>query len=332
MFKSSYFYLLRTIRPYQLMCLVCRQASGFGNEPRDRKLKKILAAIRKNPDQPITLRCRVEGTYDFQNPGNEDDTPEGELFNLKRDLDIIQRLGLTPGATHPARDLLRRLFKNITMAKGFCGYETATSAAWRGCSLATSGQYEKAIAVGLTAIIPPRDPKKKERAKKESVEAMYRAGILEIRPHHLMCMTCFHKGRKALAPIAEDNLFEAIDIIRKNPEIPVRLVKANVCMLCPPCHAWNPKTGKCFAGCGLRDQKKDLDVLQKTGLQYGDVPSARELFRRLYAAVHSTKEVCGCGDGIARSPEWDGCGREGNEAYVKGRSAGLGIPGLEVTK
>jgi len=55
------------IRPYQLMCIVCRQAAGFGDEPRDLKLKKILAAVRKKPERLLTLRCNVESTYDFQN-------------------------------------------------------------------------------------------------------------------------------------------------------------------------------------------------------------------------------------------------------------------------
>jgi len=316
------------IRPYQLMCVVCGQSSGFNAEPRGRKLRQIMTAIQKNPDRPITLCCNVEGTYDYQNPGKEDDTPEGELFNLKRDLDIIQRLGLTPGATRPAYVLFERLFKSITTSKGLCRCETSASAVWRGCPLAAEGHYEKGLAAGLAVIIPPRDPAEKERAKKESVAQMYRAGTLAIRPHHLMCMTCFHGGREKLAPIAEDNLFEAIDIIRKNPAIPVKLVHAGDCVICPPCHSWNPRLGKCVGGCELRDQKKDLDVLQKTGLQYGDVLPGRELFRRLFAAIRSTKEVCGFGDGITRSPEWNSCGINGNEAYVKGRARGLGIPGL----
>jgi hypothetical protein len=35
----------------------------------------------------------------------------------------------------------------------------------------------------------------------------------------------------------------------------------------------------------LRDQKKDLDVLQKLGLKYGDTLPARRLLKRLYG-VH----------------------------------------------
>jgi hypothetical protein len=317
-----------TVRPYQLMCLVCRQAAGFGEDPRDRQLQRILTALRRNPDRPLTLRCNVAGTYAYQNPGRDDDTPEGALFNLKRDLDLLQRLGLTPGATRPARELLTRLFATITTSRGFCAYDTVTSPTWQGCPEAASGHYEQGVAAGLAALLPPRDPESLDRAKQESAAAMHRAGVLEIRPHHLMCMTCFHDGRVDLAPIPEDNLFEAIDLLQKNPEIPVKLVTADVCTICPPCPGWNPQTRKCVAGCDLRDQKKDLDVLQKLDLQYGDVLPARELLRRLYAAVHSTREICGWGDGIVRSPEWSVCHAPESEAYARGRAAGLGLPSV----
>ena len=42
-----------SIRPYQLMCLVCRQAAGFEGDARDAKLKEMLAAIRKKPERPV---------------------------------------------------------------------------------------------------------------------------------------------------------------------------------------------------------------------------------------------------------------------------------------
>jgi hypothetical protein len=79
---------------------------------------------------------------------------------------------------------------------------------------------------------------------------------------------------------------------------------------------------------GLRDQKKDLDVLQLLGLQYGDTLPARKLYERLFAAVEDTTQVCGYGDGVARSPEWSVCrGSEGSEQYHRARAARLGLPG-----
>ena len=178
-----------------------------------------------------------------------------------------------------------------------------TSDTWRGCAQAGSGNYEKGRALGINAIIPPRDPQEKAQSKQASAAAIYQAPTLRIRPHHLLCMSCFHGGKdKKLAPIAEDNLFEAIDVIQKQPDIPVTLI-AGVCMICPPCGKYDPANKLCVGGhsMALRDQKKDLDVLQKLGLKYGDTLPARQLFQLLYERILSTREICGYGDGEVRA-------------------------------
>jgi hypothetical protein len=283
--------------------------------------------MRRDPNIPLTLRCHADSAYGYQNPGRDDDTPEGALFNEKRDLDVLQRLGLVPGATRPALELLERLFRNISAVQGICGYPTATAAHWRGCPEADSGHYERGLAGGLAGVIPARDEGEKARYKKESAAAMYRAGMLQIRPHHLMCMACFHGGREELEPIAEDNLFEAIDIIQKNPDVPVTLVRG-CCMICPPCGRYDPQRGQCAGGAGmnLRDQKKDLDVLQRLGLAYGDTLPARRLYRLLFERIPSTRQICAYGDGIARSAEWSICrDPEGSPAYGKARECGMGL-------
>lgn len=318
------------MRPYQLMCLVCRIGSGCETDLRDPALTAVLKEMRENPIVPITLRCNVDSTYRYQNPGRGADTPGGELFNDKRDLDILQRLGLVPGATRPALDLLERLLEAIPATKGICGYPESASGVWKGCPEARHGHYEKGRTKGVAAIISPRKPKEMAIAKKKSAAAMYRSDRLRIRPHHLMCMACFHAGRKEMTPIAEDNLFEAVDIIQKNPDIPVELV-AGCCMICPPCPHYHPASNLCIGGksMSLRDQKKDLDVLQKTGLRYGDILPARQIYRLLFDRIHSTTEVCGYGDGIERTPEWRVCGeKEGKTAYLKARAKKLGIKGL----
>ena len=99
-------------------------------------------------------------------------------------------------------------------------------------------------------------------------------------------------------------------------------------MICPPCSHYEPKTNLCLGGqsMALRDQKKDLDVLQKLGLKYGDTLPARRLFKRLYERIPSTRDICGYGDGEERAPEWRICGDpEGNETYRKAREAKLGV-------
>jgi hypothetical protein len=317
------------VRPYQLMCIVCRIGEGRGEDLGDARLSEILKAVRQDRKRPLSLRCNVDTVYRYQNPGQADDTPEGELFNAKRDLDIVQKLGLVPGDTRPAVDMLDRLLTNVPTARGICGYDAVTSETWRGCARAASGFYEKGRTLGIKVLLAPRDPQEKVRSKKASATAIYQAKTLRIRPHHLMCMSCFHGGAKKLSPIEEDNLFEAIDVIQKAPDIPVTLI-AGCCMICPPCSSYDPQSDLCLGGrsMALRDQKKDLDVLQKLGLKYGDTMPARQLYQLLYARIPSTRDICGYGDGQARSPEWSVCGSvQRDDAYQRARAAQLGIQG-----
>ncbi len=315
------------VRPYQLMCVVCRIGRGLTDDLGNERLSEILAAVRNEPIRPVRLRCHSDSVYRYQNPGRGDDTPEGDLFNEKRDLDIIQKLGLAPGDTRPAIDMFERLLKSVPTAMAICGYQTTTSEAWRGCARAALGDYEKGRTLGIRAIIPPREDKDKAQAKETSVEAIQQADVLLIRPHHLMCMSCFHGGKAELAPIVEDNLYEAIDAVQKSPAIPIKLVRG-CCVICPPCSHYDPESTLCIGGrsMALRDQKKDLDVLQKLGLEYGATLPAKELFALLYERIPSTRLVCAWGDGEARSPEWSVCGDpEGREPYEKAREAMLGI-------
>ena len=321
------------IRPYQLMCIVCRLGSD-GSEEYDfaERLDEILSAVRKDANRPLTLRCNVESPFAYQNPGRAWDTPEGGQFNAKRDLDILHRLGMTPGATRPAHEMFIRLFQFVPTCAEICGYAQETSEAWRGCRLAHSGNYERGWSRGVSAVVPARDEADKAAAKKASCAEMYAADILRIRPHHLMCLTCFFGGKTPPAPIQEDNLFEVIDIVQKNPEIPIELI-AGPCIICPPCKHYDKRGNLCVGkiGGGMRDEKKDLDVLRILGLSYGDRIPARELFQRVLQAIRSTREICGYGDGVERAPEWRICGgAKGSPNYTRGRAAGLDIPGVEI--
>lgn len=316
------------VRPYQLMCCVCRRGrrrdDAYYFEDR---LDAVTAAVRHDPALPLALRCNVKSVYAYQNPGHEYDTSEGELFNTRRDLDILHLLGLVPGDTRPAYEVFSRLFKYIPSCRGVCGYDEVTSDAWCGCRWADSGNYERGHETGVGALVPPRDPDEKASSKEASVRDVYAASELRIRPHHLMCMTCFHGGKETLAPIEEDNLFEAIDVVQKNPGIPITLIEGP-CIICPPCSRYDAGSNLCVSrnGMGLRDEKKDLDVLQFLGMQYGDTMPAGELFRKLYDRVQSTRQVCAYTDGVVRGEEWTICGApDGSPSYERGREAGLGV-------
>ncbi|MHB8969782.1 MAG: hypothetical protein ACYC3X_18915 [Pirellulaceae bacterium] len=318
-----------SVRPYQLLCVICRIGAGCSGDLGDPRLTAILQAVRQDPKLPLSLRCNVDTVYRYQNPGHADDTAEGELFNAKRDLDIVQKLGLVPGDSRPALDMFERVLAQIPQSHGICGYGTQTSDTWRGCSQAESGNYEKGRELGIQALIPPRDSQEKAQYKQMSAAVIYQAPALQIRPHHLLCMSCFHGGQDHLTRIEEDNLFEAIDMIQQQPDIPVTLI-AGVCMICPPCGKYDPANKLCVGGrsMALRDQKKDLDVLQKLDLKYGDTLPARKLFQLLYERILSTREICGYGDGETRATEWSICGSaEKGDAYQKARAAQLGIKG-----
>ncbi len=313
------------LRPYHLIEIVAAVGAGredFGSE----RLNAAVAAMRQKAYVPIRLRANVSSIYAFQNPGPDEDTPGGPAFNTKRDLDILQRLGLTPGAVMPAIDLFDQLITTIPTAD-ITGYGRGGSKEWPAAP-EKAPDYAKGVARGLGGLFHLRSEEEMARVKQESAQAVYDAPVLRLRPHHVMCMTCFYGARiDNLAPIKEDNLYEAIIAIQRNPDVPITLIQGP-CMICPPCHFYDAEANLCYlhVGIGLRDEKKDLDVLQLLGLQYGDTLPAREYLRLLYEHVPSTKLVCGQGDGIERSPSWRICDNpEGSERYRAGRAAGLGV-------
>ncbi len=322
------------IRPYQTLCLVCRQGCRSEALPyyHESRLDDIRGTLKANPIAPLTLRCNTDTVFRYQSPGRDYDTPEGELYNDLRDLTILQRIGAAPGTTLPAIDLFERVFEAIPTCQGICGYPQTEAPGWPRCWFADSGNYERGVAMGLGSLIPGRTPGEKAIAKKESADACYQANRLRIRPHHLLCLACFHGGRPAegLAPIEEDNLYECIGAMQRNSAIPVELVRGP-CMVCPPCSAYDPPSNLCIGGksMGLRDEKKDLDTLRMLGLRYGDTVPAGKLLQLVFNAVKSTTQVCGHGDGVERSREWRVCGGPtGAESFTRGRQAGLGVNGV----
>jgi hypothetical protein len=324
-----------TLEPYQIMCLIC-QTGGKEVKKSNMTFEKILEKIRRNPDIPITLRCNVSSVYAFQNPLKENISEEGELHKKRRNLYILQRLGLVPGATRPARQILNRLLKNITTSIEICGHEEGCLSAWKGCPYWQSGNYEAGRASGIVSIIQPRTEKEKLETKETSAKRILEAKKLLIRPHHLLCMACFYgNNMDKFEPVQEDNLYEVIKVIQANPTFPITLVEG-CCMICSPCSSYDPGKNICFGdeSMSLRDEKKDLDVLQKLNLQYGDTLPAQKIFELIFKRICSTKEICGWGDGYVRAPEWSICGCSSkyplaeyseDEPYNKGRQHRLDI-------
>ncbi len=313
-----------TLRPYQLLCLICSLGEHEALPQGDR-LSEVLETIRKTPDVPLTLCCNAGDVYVYQDPGTADDTPEGRDFNRKRDLDVLQRMNWPPGVTLPARTAIMCVMKHITTVAGICGYGTATSAAWRGCPKAQSGGYEKGVQQGTTALIPPRSEEEMAREKQKSIEALNSAQQVTIRPHILLCAVCQYGGGLR-PPYKADNLPELLDLIlHENPDILITFARQADWMMCAPCPARVPELNACvnvLGSGGLSNEKRDLDMLQKLGLEFGSTMKARDLFRLIFEKIPSTQEICQRNN-PSPSVWWDGCGesnlKQGNASYEKGR-------------
>lgn len=79
----------------------------------------------------------------------------------------------------------------------------------------------------------------------------------------------------------------------------------------------------------LRDEKKDLDVLDMIGLDYGVVMPAISLYKKIFRAVKSPRQICGYSDGVERGYEWSICGgAKDDRNYRKARKAFMFIDGL----
>ena len=314
-----------TVRPHQLLCVVCSiGAPEAGKE--SGKTKAIREAVKAHPDMPITVACNAGDVYVYQDPGTKEDTPEGRDFNRKRDLDILQRLDLAPGSTLPARTLFMRVLKQIASVAGICGYAAVTSDAWQGCPKAKSGNYEKGHQKGIGALVPPRSEEEMAKEKVASLKAMYAAKEVTIRPHILLCAVCQYGGGTR-PPLKADNLPELIQmILHKRPDVLIKLVEGADWMMCAPCPnratALNACVNVLGAG-GLSNQKRDLDMLQTLGLEYGSTMKARDLYRLIFAKIPTTVEICKRVGNCCPSVWWDPCGerdaKQGNPTYEKGR-------------
>jgi uncharacterized protein YbjQ (UPF0145 family) len=314
-----------TIRPYQLVCTVCSLGEQR-KEPVEQyeKCKQIRDAVRKNPDMPMTLACHAGDLYAYQESGTKDDTPESEEFNRKRDLDVLQILGMAPGCTLPARAFFKTFMMGVSTVSGLCNYHTVTGTAWKGCPKANSGNYERAHEKGIAALIPPRGDEEMANEKKKSLEALNSATVVPVRPHILACAVCQY-GDGLRPGYKEDNLPELLDlIINRNPDLPIKMAPGADWMICAPCPGRNPELKCCTHVWGsgdLASQQRDLNFLQKLGLKYGSTIKARDLYRLIFERItttHGVPDMC-LKYNTMPSVWWDECGccLYGANAHVK---------------
>jgi hypothetical protein len=312
-----------TIRPCQLLSTVCVLGGARCPLIGSDKVKMILDKLKVDPTTTIRLESNVDAIPRYTKLISENHaSPDmDDVFNRKRDLDVLQRLGLAPGDTRRARYLYELLFARIETPRNICSYDTDS---WNGCELAHTGAYENVHKKGWQAVVYQRSVDEMSEYRKRNEENIKTTERLYVRPHHFMCFSCWYDGGKGQSPRSNDTLFEIWQRIKSNPEIPVTLVEGT-CMACDCCDGFYPPNGRCAHSCGLiRDYKKDLDVFQKMGLKPGTTMKAREVFALLFDKVPSTRDICGFGDGVVRSEEWKICSDpQGNPGYANTRRTGV---------
>ncbi len=285
--------------------------------------RAMLDQVKKDPTVTIRLISDADQIphYTRLRPEDYSAADRDDTLNRKRDLDVLQRLGLVPGSTRRARYLYTLLLERIETPDGICAHDTP---GWEGCALARSGAYEKIRAKGWSGVVYQRPEKEIREYRERSARQIEEDDVLCIRPHHLMCLACWYAGGEGKGPRPNDTLYEILLRVQREPDVPIRLVEG-CCVACDCCEGYHPETGRCVHSGGLiRDYKKDLDVLQKLGLMPGDTMNARELFDLLFERIPSTRDICGYGDGVVTSEEWRICGDpNGQPGYEATRKAGL---------
>jgi hypothetical protein len=120
-----------TLRPHLLLCAVCQYAGGTRPPFKPDNLPEFLEMLlTERPDVPVRLVRQADWMMCAPCPNRSPGLNacvnilgSGGMSNEKRDLDLLQRIGLTFGSVMKARDLYRLIFARITTSHGLCSRE-----------------------------------------------------------------------------------------------------------------------------------------------------------------------------------------------------------------
>jgi len=145
-----------TIRPHILLCAVCQYGGGTRPPYKEDNLPELLDLIlHKNPDVLIKFARGADWMICAPCPAR---VPQlnacvnvlgsGGLSNEKRDLDMLQVLGLTFGTSMKARELFGLIFQRIPSTQPICRRDNpCPSVWWDGCGESNlkegNANYEK---------------------------------------------------------------------------------------------------------------------------------------------------------------------------------------------
>lgn len=254
------------VHPLELLELIARAGAGHKlPELGDDRLTSVAKTIEENPRVPLGFRV-YEGT---RYNGKDEDAPDGVLFSLLADLEIIHQMYTRQSeASHTYQSSTRilgsgaailllvalRVRKNHGLFEIAPLRDSGFADLWTAPERFNHDDYEKGRLVvqdWIKSLTPTFNQWKSDedlaRIRKTSVEDMNRSEVLRIFPSHLLyIMAQFGSCADLLRGqyFKGDNMYEIGLAIRKNPERPLMFV-AEHCMLCPTCKVYDPD------GCGL---------------------------------------------------------------------------------
>ncbi|MCL2517077.1 MAG: hypothetical protein FWF15_00810 [Oscillospiraceae bacterium] len=310
------------IEPRWLLCINCFRGGGNCECIEKYRIAELYQKIDDNPDIHLTLR----GAFD-DNGGRTERFYEQTPDDRRKDLNILQRLGLNFGDTRSARDLFVRLDFYVKNLEGLCRYPENPYGKWPECELADGEFYVK----GNRQLHDAQNPDQMAAKKCASCKDLAEADHVVIRSHHLLCVTCFAGRGKNTIPLEVDNLMEAWNKFCENPDIPVTLVEGpGECCICPPCYSYAPSRGLCVSVSHIRDRKKDLDTFAALGVNPGETLTARELYKRIAEMIPDVSVICNYETN--NSFEWTAwCNGKRDNAFEEGLKITLGYLGLAKT-
>ena len=146
-----------SVRSHHLMCMSCWSNGGAGIGPRPNDtLAEILERIQREPDVPITLvegPCEACDCCDGFHPESGRCVHAGGLVrDYLKDLELCRRIGLMPGDTMPARELMALIFDRVHSTTEICGFGDGevTGDAWRVCGGPEGNRgYERTREIGI---------------------------------------------------------------------------------------------------------------------------------------------------------------------------------------
>ncbi len=338
---------------HHLLCAVC-VAGGCETPPCGiEAVKDLLDALWEYPYVPVQVSADIElnrahylDIYEERRARQLPDdyeTRAADFASRRKNLEVCRLLGIAPGAVLPAWALYMTLFERLPDIRSVCATGEPDSEIWPRCLHAEAGHYERVRNAeptsledqtehgealdghGRWAMFRMRTRDDMHSAKDESARFIEAdAAHLYIRPQHLLCILC---TMEATQPLIQDNLVELRERMQDDPDIPVTIVEG-CCMVCDSCNVYHPGEHLCYTT-HIKNQLRDLNILQKLDLEPGATLPAGELYSRIYARIDSLMDVCGWGDGLNTVHFWAPCGGAGGDALARARDSGLIGDGTE---